>query len=72
MNNFILNMLGKQPIEVIYNMLLNSNPQLKQTVGQWQTMAQSNNMSPEQFARQMLKQQGVPESALNSFLSKMK
>ena len=35
MNNFILNMLGKQPIEVIYNMLLNSNPQLKQTVGQY-------------------------------------
>lgn len=32
MNNFILNMLGKQPIEVIYNMLIKSNPQLKQTV----------------------------------------
>lgn len=72
MNNFILNMLGKQPIEVIYNMLIKSNPQLKQTVEQWQNMAHSNNMSPEQFARQMLKQQGVPESVLNSFLSKMK
>lgn len=72
MNNFILNMLGKQPIEVIYNMLIKSNPQLKQTVEQWQNMARSNNMSPEQFARQMLKQQGVPEPMLNSFLSKMK
>lgn len=65
-------MLGKQPIEIIYNMLIKSNPQLKQTVEQWKTMAQSNNMSPEQFARQMLKQQGVPDPVLNSVLSKMK
>lgn len=72
MNNFIMNMLGKQPVELIYNMLLNSNPQLRQTVGQWQNMAKSNNMTPEQFAKQMLKQRGVSEEALNSVLSRIK
>lgn len=72
MNNNILNMLTKQPMEVVYNMLLNSNPQLKQTIIQWQNMAKSNNLTPEQFAKQLLKQQGVSEADLNAVLSKFK
>lgn len=72
MNNNILNMLTKQPMEVVYNMLLNSNPQLKQTIIQWQNMAKSNNLTPEQFAKQLLKQQGVSETDLNAVLSKFK
>lgn len=72
MNNNILSMLTKQPVEVVYNMLLNTNPQLRQTIMQWQNMAKSNNLTPEQFAKQLLKQQGVSETDLNAVLSKFK
>lgn len=64
MNNNLLQMLqmfrGKNP-QMIMQMLSRTNPQVGQMLSQYQNMAKSNNMTAEQLARQLAKQNGLSE-----------
>ena len=64
MNNNLLQMLqmfrGKNP-QMIIQMLSRTNPQVGQMLSQYQNMAKSNNMTAEQLARQLAKQNGLSD-----------
>lgn len=64
MNNNLLQMLqmfrGKNP-QMIMQMLSRTNPQVGQMLSQYQNMAKSNNMTAEQLARQLAKQNGLSD-----------
>ena len=64
MNNNLLQMLqmfrGKNP-QTIMQMLSRTNPQVGQMLSQYQNMAKSNNMTAEQLARQLAKQNGLSD-----------
>lgn len=64
MNNNLMQMLqmlrGKNPQTAI-QMLSQRNPHVGQLLSQYQNMAKSNNMTSEQLARQLAKQNGLSD-----------
>lgn len=60
----MMNMLrGKNPDQMM-NMILQQNPMARTTLSQMQTMAKSNGMTGEQFAKQLAGQNGMNERDL--------
>lgn len=60
----MIGMFRGQSPDAMMNMIMQRNPQAKTILAQMQTMAKSNGMTGEQFAKQLARQNGMNERDL--------